>query len=132
MVKWVFDENILNFNNFFFRHLVLRLTTSKLYFNFSHFWTLLFLSIFLHSPPSFDLEPSPSMYYDYISGVQCFSPTLGINSPLCSCFSSLSFSVKLSGNCYRSGILVPCCGVVSYGVVCYFGQCWSSFSLGFG
>ena len=67
------------------------------------------------------------MYFVYISRVQCFSPSLGKDSSPCSCFSSASFSVRLSGICYRSGILVSCCAVVSYGVVCYFGQYWSFF-----
>ena len=42
-------------------------------------------------------------------------------------FSSPSFSVRLSGICYRSDILVPCCVVVSCGVICYFSQYWSFF-----
>jgi len=42
-------------------------------------------------------------------------------------FSSPSFSVRLSSICYRSGILVPCCVVVSCGVICYFSQYWSFF-----
>ena len=35
------------------------------------------------------------------------------------------FFVRLSGICYRSRILVPCCAVVFYGVVDYFSQYWS-------
>ena len=124
-------QNILNFNNFVFRHLlILKLKASKLYFNFSHFWTLLFLGDFWTLPPFFDFDPSPSMYFVYFTGVQCFSPSVGKDSPLCSCFSS-PFCVRLSGICYRSDILVPYCAVVSYAVVFYFDQFWSSFSLGF-
>lgn len=52
------------------------------------------------------------MYFVYLSGMQSFSPSLGKDSPICSCFSS-PFSVRLYGICYISGILVPCCAVVS-------------------
>ena len=67
--------------------------------------------------PYFDLEPSPSMYFVYFSGVQCFS---------------LFSSVRLFGICYRSDILVLCCAIVSYSFVSYFGQYWFSFSFNFG
>ncbi|KAF3582822.1 hypothetical protein DY000_02029875 [Brassica cretica] len=33
-------------------------------------------TVFLHHLPSFDLDPSPSMYFVYFYGVQCFSPSL--------------------------------------------------------
>ncbi|KAF3555347.1 hypothetical protein F2Q69_00011540 [Brassica cretica] len=33
-------------------------------------------TVFLHHLPSFDLDPSPSMYFVYLYGVQCFSPSL--------------------------------------------------------
>ena len=82
---------------------------------------------FFRSLPSFDLEPSSSMYFVYLSRMQCFSPSLGKYSPLCSSFSSSSFSVRLSCICYRSYILVPCCAVVSYDVLSYFSQYWSFF-----
>ena len=55
-----------------------------------------------------------------------FSPSLRKDSPLCSCFSSHSSPVILSGTCYRSCLWVLNCAVVFHCVVSCFGQYWSS------
>ena len=111
--------------------------TSKFYFIFSYFEHYSFflttsniillrcffrLSIFL-------LEPSPSMYFVYISGVDVSYHHRKKTHSRFSCFSSSSSLVRLSDICCRSSLWVLSCAVVSHDVVHCSGQYLSSSSL---
>ena len=70
----------------------------------------------------FDNESSPSIYFVYISGMWCFSPSLEKDSHVCSCSSSPSSPVILYDIYCRSGLWVLSCVIFSHGVVGCSGQ----------